>query len=105
VRFQGKRLSESKISSQIYTARDGIVYAAKLNGSLADTEQLLEDFIKTSWKNPEVCTSFSDAWPKETPDQTSIGFGYPVIYHYKYLLSLYRVNYIYNHITKLQATF
>jgi hypothetical protein len=41
----------------LYAARDGIVYAARMNGSLEQTEVVLEDFIKSSWKNPEVLHS------------------------------------------------
>lgn len=41
----------------LYTARDGIVYAAKINGTLEQTESSMEDFIKSSWKKPEVLHS------------------------------------------------
>jgi hypothetical protein len=41
----------------LYTARDGIVYAVKINGSLEESELELEAFIKSSWKNPDVLHS------------------------------------------------
>ncbi|EGF81795.1 hypothetical protein BATDEDRAFT_23422 [Batrachochytrium dendrobatidis JAM81] len=37
----------------LYTARNGIVYAAKINGTLEQTEDT-EEFIKSSWKKPDL---------------------------------------------------
>ena len=36
----------------LYAARDGITFAVKMRGNQDETEDNLEDYIKSCWKNP-----------------------------------------------------
>ena len=36
----------------LYAARDGIIFAVKMRGNQDETEDNLEDYIKSCWKNP-----------------------------------------------------
>jgi hypothetical protein len=33
----------------LYSARDGIVFAVRIHGSMEETERLLEEYIKSVW--------------------------------------------------------
>ena len=40
-----------------YSAQDGIVFALRINGTMADMERLMEEYIKSVWKSPDLLHS------------------------------------------------
>lgn len=42
----------------LYIVKDGIVWPTKKNGYFGHTKKELEDYVKTTWKSPDLLYSF-----------------------------------------------